>query len=58
MSVSAFWQWASNLVKGFATAGEWLLSPIQGLDISPLALCGFGGLLIFLSIAVVKWFIS
>lgn len=57
MTLNLFWEWATGLITGFATAGEWLITPVWN-NLSPLAMLSFGGLVVFLGVALVLWVVS
>lgn len=62
---NTFILWLQTFLTGIGQAGDWLVSkPFQDTgietlqDLTPLALIGIGGLIIFIVVAIVKWVIS
>lgn len=62
-----FFKWFQDFAQKGGVAFNWLISKpfsnIEGIpndiqNITPLALVGLGGLLVFIIVAVVKWVIS
>lgn len=51
-----FLNWIQQLIMGFSTAWNWLVTPLNLINVAPIYLIGFGGLLVFLGVAIVKWF--
>lgn len=45
-----------SLILDSATAISWLTTPIALLGIAPLALFSINGIIIYITIAVAKWF--
>ena len=62
MSFSQFFNSILNLCYSFFSEGgyvvNWLFSPISGLGLAPIMLFSMSGLLVYLTFAVAKWFIS
>lgn len=40
MEISGVWEWVTNALQEMAKFGQWLMSPLQGLNMSPLAIIG------------------
>lgn len=49
------WEWLCNACQGFVKAGEWMVTPLSVTGVAPLGYFTFGGLTIFLAVAIVKW---
>lgn len=60
MNANGFLDFLNTLINGFLTASEWLNTPLNflGISITPLHLVTFGGLVTFLTVAIVKWVAS
>lgn len=52
--------WLEDLVKSFVDMSYWFTNPLTfgTISITPLELLTAGGLVAFLSVAIVKWVIS
>ena len=63
---NGFFTWIQGFLKGASEGWQWLNSkPFQNLtafpqiqNLTPLALIGISGLIIFIGVAIVKWVIS
>lgn len=57
MDYSIFLDWIYSFFKGLASAGTWLITPIDlgAFSIAPLYLISFTGLTAFIIVAAVKW---
>lgn len=62
--MNSFWEWTTDLIYGFASAFEWLITPLNseldgifGITTTPLFLVTFSGLVLFLGVAIVRWFV-
>lgn len=46
--------WLSNLIQSFLQFGSWLSTPLPYLNITPLALLGFTGLIVVIGFLLVR----
>lgn len=61
METNQFIEWIQKLITDFSQVGTWLFTPIftyNNISLTPILLVTFGGLLVFIVIAVIKWGVS
>lgn len=58
MNTDLFFEWIVKVVSSFANIGNWLVTPLQGINIAPIWILTGTGLIAFMVIAVVKWVVS
>lgn len=61
MEGNVFLKWAQDFITGGSTLTTWILTPIkitESWTVSPLLLVSIGGLIVFISLAVVFWVLS
>lgn len=55
---NTLFEWLLNLVKEFAKFGNWLTTPLQYINVSPLAIFGFAGITALVVILLVRLFVG
>ena len=61
MNVDSFLSWIEKLFTELAKVGEWINTPINiggFISITPIYLFTFGGLMLFVAAAIIKWVAS
>lgn len=46
--------WLSNLIQSFLQFGNWLTSPLEYINLTPLELIGFTGLIVVIGFLLVR----
>lgn len=48
------WKWVLQLPRGFAAFGTWLVTPLDYINVAPLALFGVGAIALIVGFKVVR----
>lgn len=48
------WKWVLQLPRGFAAFGTWLVTPLDYINVAPLALFGVGAIAVIVGFKVVR----
>lgn len=58
MIIEVILQYGATFIKGATSLVTWVSVPLDGIGIAPLELFGISGLVVFLTLAIVKWIIA
>ncbi len=58
MYIKDFLQITFNIIDGSVAVMSWLFTPLDGINIAPVFIITFQGLLAYLVIAIAKWLVS
>ena len=51
---NTLFQWLFDMLGEFAKFGNWIVTPLPYLNVSPLALFGFGGITLLIGFLLVR----